>query len=732
MPDMYCPKCKQTFEEGSRRFCPTDGVRLLSDATEPDAASSGGGIFANLIPKIDAISDLSEGSPDAKPAEPPRAQEPVRPSYNIDQERGPAIPDILLKPGTSKPVAARPAARKVNPYDIPAGHVDLADVDRPLPPGADFHPDDPEGFVGRVVKGRYKVTEFLGGDETGVSYLADDRIVNDKLVLVRILPDSSLDEMMSSILTEERVALSHFSHPNVARLIDSGAFTNGIQFLISEYTDALSIRDVLSIHGQLDPDRSARIIKQAANGLSEAHQEGILHRDIRPENLILSSEHEVDQVKLVNFGASDGSPNNFNAAYKAPEILDGRTATAASDIFSLAVVAYEMLTGSLPFEGRTAKEISRAQMAGFMQKPSDLRAMPNAVDEIFERALSFNAAGRYSKAREFGDAVAAALAGMPQPEVAPATVTQKVRPASAATEKAPTPAEPRTVKLAPAAAKTSLPRTEPAWKMRSPEPPEESNSRTKLIGFISIGALVLMLAGGWWWIRTHPAEPTILGNDAVNTGNERPGITSDIEVPPLPRKIQQPQNTDFYQNTKANLKGDLLRHFVGFSLYYPKDWKANGPAPGADINARGKFLDISRVAADGRMKEQMLISYYPSKGTFNEDKDKFSEIVKETNETLKKILPGYQMISEGPTRINGDWKAYEVKFQGGGTSPTGEKLVVWGRRLFIPAARPGIQNGFEITMLATSLADEVKSVDDVGVKGELAAVLFSFEPSQDF
>ena len=107
-------------------------------------------------------------------------------------------------------------------------------------------------------------------------------------------------------------------------------------------------------------------------------------------------------------------------------------------------------------------------------------------------------------------------------------------------------------------------------------------------------------------------------------------------------------------------------------------------------------------------------------------------MVKETNDTLKKLLPGYQMVSEGEIKVNGDWRAYEVKFQAGGASPSGEKLVVWGRRIYIPAARPGVRNGFEITMLATSFADEVRSVDDVGVRGELASILYSFEPSQNF
>ena len=90
------------------------------------------------------------------------------------------------------------------------------------------------------------------------------------------------------------------------------------------------------------------------------------------------------------------------------------------------------------------------------------------------------------------------------------------------------------------------------------------------------------------------------------------------------------------------------------------------------------------------------------------------------------------MVWEGEHPINGGWRTYEVKFQGSGTSDKGEKLTVWGRRLFMPAARPGTRAGFEITMLATSLADGVRSVDDVGVNDELAAILTTFEPSQNF
>src|SRR5207253_419529 len=211
---------------------------------------------------------------------------------------------------------------------------------------------------------------------------------------------------------------------------------------------------------------------------------------------------------------------------------------------------------------------------------------------------------------------------------------------------------------------------EPAWKMRSPEPPQVENSRAVWFALGGLLVLVALLAFGWYYLVNHPTEPGIpvqTGNQP-NDRNAAPPITTDIEVPPLPRKINQPPNTEFYQNNKQNLRGDLSRHFVGFSMYYPKDWKVNGPQEGATANSRGKFIDVSRETPDGRPKEQMLVSYYPSEGTYSKDADKFPQLVKEANETLKKIIPNYQVLSEGEIKVNVDWRAYEVKFQGGGTS----------------------------------------------------------------
>jgi hypothetical protein len=296
---MYCPKCKETFEEGSRRFCPTDGSRLVPDLSDPNGEQWEGGIFSRILSKNRSAGDLKESLPDvprfmvtAPPSE--KRSNPASSSEDDVTADFFVLEDIEPDPtrkktsasGSSPKLDVKPVARKVNPFEIPAGHVELGGDDRLSVSSAEFQADDPQSFVGRTVKGRYLVTRFLGGEDVSFAFLADDRIVDDKKVLVRILLPGD-DEVMGSILDEELVSLSHISHPNIARLVDSGQFTDGIRYLISEYIDALSAGDILKIHGTIAPIRTGRIIRQVASALNEIHQEGILHRDLRPSNIII-------------------------------------------------------------------------------------------------------------------------------------------------------------------------------------------------------------------------------------------------------------------------------------------------------------------------------------------------------------------------------------------------------------------------------------------------------------
>jgi serine/threonine protein kinase len=455
--------------------------------------------------------------------------------------------------------------------------------------------------------------------------------------------------------------------------------------------------------------------------------------------------------------------------YKAPEVIDGQVATAASDVYSLAVIAYQMLTNRVPFSGTTPRQMMKSQREGMLLNPTNLRLdVSPLVDRILQKGMSLVGVDRYPKARDFGDALFNALTTV-SPWTSEADEGEEVELISSEadtfdsiptppaplfldpdttpeTEEAGTEATPEADEMVETPAEATVPAVEddPAWTKRSPEPPREASPSWVLLSLLGFVILLAGIWAVWTYFLNQPVNPAYVPpKDSAPQGvtpetiapNPDQGSlppSENGEVPPPTRVIMQPADTTFFQSAKQDLKGDLARNFVGFSLYYPNDWKVNEARESTEAGTRGKFLDISKNAPNGKLAEQMLISYYESRGTFNADEEKFPQLVAETNETLKKLIPDYQMLSQGRIMVNGGWPAYEVKFQGGGTTDKGEKLIVWGRRLFIPAARPGVKNGFEITMLATSYASEVKSVDDVGAKGGLAPVLYTFEPGRSF
>jgi eukaryotic-like serine/threonine-protein kinase len=844
---LYCPKCQQTYEEGSQRFCSNDGGRLMPVSNTERASGKTEGVFTNLLSrnlpnperdeKLASIPRFVRAEPEEAPIFPLPAPifesdpdeieleldapqfftetsqvshdppAPVFPESDITGEQSagyepvagrglapesaPGAPTIEFESTLDIPYEPtaeleseleipetreiespfeRPLSRIIRPQDIPSGRAELGDR-QVKPAGRDALTwNNPDVMLGQTVKGRYNIIDRVGEDESGVSYLAEDKIVTNKMVLVRVLMDEDeADEFTSKIYAEERISFAHINHPNVVGIIDSGELQEGKSFVVTEYVDGQSAKEILEETGQFAIARTARVIRQTSYALSEMHQNGILHRNLKPGSIILAHpDGGSEQVKITGFGFSGIRMGGEDLVYKAPEVLDGQVATFSSDVFSLAVIAYEMLTNRHPFSGSNAKQMLKSQREGMMLNPTNLRLdVPSVADKILEKAMSINPVERYPKARDFGDALFNALttilpwdpplgdeaveiiavedelpADVPAPPV-PLFLVETPE-TSETPETAEAVVTEREIETEPVMAEALTEATEedPAWTKRSPEPPKTSKPNWILLGIL---AVVLVGAGiyAWLYAWNRPPQPEyVVQPPKEQRSPDQPPITDDPneanltavdsgEVPPPARSIQQPANTTFYQNSKQNLRGDLARNFVAFTLFYPNDWKVNESKESNESGTRGKFLDISRNAANGKTAEQMLMSYYESRGTISADEEKFPQFVAETNETLKKLIPSYQMLSQGKTMVNG-WWAYEVKFQGGGTTDTGEKLIVWGRRLFIPAARPGVKNGFEITMLATSFSQDVKSVDDVGKKGGLATVLYTFEPGRSF
>jgi serine/threonine protein kinase len=828
----YCPKCQQTYDDGSQRFCNNDGGRLLPVSDLPNSSKLPNspkfsapttGVFTNLLGKIEppvnndeklaslprfvrsehsslpvyevpVKSRFSENEPEVE-----LELEPLTPNSSNNQ---PTLTEFAHIQEETSELLEMPPELETETFGIPVEKPRTEIFEIPIKPvsrityptgrtassGEKSHP-----LTGSLVKDRYLIAEHLEEDETSVSFLAADQQVEDRKVVVRVLMrDDSPDEFINKIYSEERISLAQVDHPNIAKVLDSGELPEGKQFVVTEFIQAESVAEVLKKSGQFNSLRTARIVRQIAYALSEAHQNGILHRNLKPENLLLDvSEAGTEQVKLTNFGVSGAVLGDL--AYKAPEILEGKLATFAGDVFSLAVIAYQMLTNRLPFQGENAKELLKSQHAGLRVPPTNLRLdLSDTVDSVLEKAMAHQPIDRYPKVRDFGDAFFNALSAAPSRkneankdeviEILPGKPKNEITLLpieDSSTENSTeqlldlgeievekfeakandedvlsiigdlqtTPrAENKEQIIQEVAEVADAKNSDLTWTRRSPEPPKTTSKSLLLFSLLGLTFLLLALWGIWTYFlnRPMPTEVPAQVETPVQTQPTIAAVTPDIsqnstvssddlgEVPPISRQISQPPNTVFFQNSKQEAKGNLLKNFLSFSLYYPKDWKVSDVKEVEKAGTRGKFLDISRNNDGGTPIEKMLISYYESKGTFKADAENFPKLVKETNETLKKIVPNYQMLSEGEIKINGGWRAYEIKFQGGGDTANGEKITLWGRRLFIPMARPGMRSGYEITMFATSLSTEVKSIEDVGIKGELGTILETFEPNQNF
>jgi serine/threonine protein kinase len=279
------------------------------------------------------------------------------------------------------------------------------------------------GLKGQTIDGRYFIEGELGQGGVGAVYLAHDRKLHDKRVVIKVLLDSSLrNEWVVQKFQQEKEALARVDHPGVVGILDTGELPDGKPYLVMQFIDGENLRSQVRPEG-IPLERAAEIIKQIGRALSAAHERGIFHRDLKPENIMLQSfGRGEEQVKIIDFGIaklkdSVVAPSTVSGAtagtvaYMAPEQLTGKTISAATDIFALGAISYEILTGRKPFNPETGFELLEMQRSGVRIQPIDLRpALSPEANEMILRALSFAPQERLQNAREFGEAMAQALA----------------------------------------------------------------------------------------------------------------------------------------------------------------------------------------------------------------------------------------------------------------------------------------------------------------------------------
>jgi hypothetical protein len=389
---MYCSSCgAQVSPTG--RFCSTCGERLDSKAAD----------------------DLNAAA-------------------TIDSNEFSAEQETIAPPSTPRgPSSAPTPARSPRTPSSSAGELTSSD---PIT-GGRFVP-------GQIIAERYRIVAMAGRGGMGEVYRAEDLKLG-QLVAIKFLPESLSQDAaaLERFHSEVRIA-RQVSHPNVCRVFDIGE-VDGVPFLSMEFVDGEDLASVVRRIGRLSPDKATEVARQICAGLAAAHERGVIHRDLKPANVMLDS---AGKIRIMDFGLAGIAASIQGAdvragtpAYMAPEQLAGKEVTTKSDIYSLGLILYEILTGKRAFEAATLPELIKQREQGTITNPSALvRDLDPLIERVILRCLEKDPALRPTSALKVaaalpgGDPLEAALAAGETPSpamVAAAGAKEGMRPRAA-------------------------------------------------------------------------------------------------------------------------------------------------------------------------------------------------------------------------------------------------------------------------------------------------------------
>ena len=257
-------------------------------------------------------------------------------------------------------------------------------------------------LVGSIVADRYHIMKKLGEGGMGQVYLAEHVKMGRKSALKVMHPGMKSDVDAISRFNREAANASRIAHPNVAAVYDFGETPDGIIYLAMEFVDGPPLTKIIEQQGALQPKRAAEIVRQTAEALAVAHDMGIVHRDLKPDNIMIAKTRDGgDLVKVVDFGIAKAAGNEAQKVtktglvvgtpdYMSPEQLAGDKLDGRSDLYSLALVAFNMLTGVLPFPSDSQQESMIMRLTDRPKTLSEMRpevAWPADVQAVMDRAL---------------------------------------------------------------------------------------------------------------------------------------------------------------------------------------------------------------------------------------------------------------------------------------------------------------------------------------------------------
>jgi eukaryotic-like serine/threonine-protein kinase len=368
-----------------------------------------------------------------------------------------------------------------------------------------------DSLINTLFDGRYRILRKLGSGGMANVYLAEDEELGRR-VAVKILNERyANDDLFIERFRREAKSAAGLSHPNIVSIYDRGQ-AEGTYYIAMEVIEGRSLKELILTRGALPIGAAVAYAKQLLEALRFAHRHGIIHRDIKPHNVLVSADQHAKanepRLKVTDFGIARHGASQMTEAgsimgtaqYLSPEQARGAPVTAASDLYSAGVVLYEMLTGKVPFTGDSAIEIAMKHVNDLPAPPSALRPeIPVELDQIVLRALAKDPGERYQSAEEFIEDLERTEAGLPISRATSTAATALMAGAAgglAAGESTELLSEGPTRVVAPP--RPTAPRRPPDYPPASPydEPPRK---RRRWVPWLLV-ALLLTAAvlAGWW------------------------------------------------------------------------------------------------------------------------------------------------------------------------------------------------------------------------------------------
>ena len=480
-------------------------------------------------------------------------------------------------------------------------------------------------LVGRVLDGRYHVESRLARGGMATVYLAlDSRL--DRTVAVKVMhPQLAEDEEFVSRFIREAKSAARLSHPNVVAVYDQGA-DGGTVFLAMEHVAGRTLRDLMREQGWLSPRHALEILESVLAALGAAHHAGIVHRDVKPENVLLADD---GRIKVADFGlarAVSGATNHTSSgvlmgtvAYLSPEQVERGVADPRSDVYAVGILLFEMLTGAKPYDGDTAITVAYRHVHDDVPAPSTIvPGLPAALDALVARATNRDPDGRPDDARRFLAEVAQVRRGLSDAELDTAS--------RGTVQLTATPSKPDHTLVVPVPAATPDPAPARGGDT-GPLPSLRRHYRNRR-GWIALVLVVLLaagLSGAAWWVAAGPGSyttaPSLLTlSQAEAAAKARDlGFTMQVVGNEFSEEVQPEHvlSTDPAPNERIRKDGTIrVVLSKGPERYAVPDLK-NKPEAAAKEQLAAANLgvgEVSRSYSDD-VKKGMVISTDPSPGT---------------------------------------------------------------------------------------------------------------------